>query len=402
MSIHRPMRELQFRTATEADLERVLVIHGSAFPDPRREPARRRNFRANALGTIDDLWIALDGDVIVAHAFLFRLEAHFGGCAVPVAGIASVGVAPEARGQGVATALLEHLHVVARSRGVPIALLWAFRQAFYARLGYGPVSTTGRLAFAPEAVPRHWGTNGALAATAGARPALEGLYERVAERHTGWLRRPRALWDAKWLDERNHVVFVGPAAAPRGYVLFAYEQAHAHARTTILVEELVAEDAESKRALWGFLGAQAGQVAEIEVPIELGDPTPFALRDADGRRFGDALVEHRIGELVAGPMVKVLDLDAALAARGYLYDTKCRVAFGGRTLALSGSAGRVTVEPAPDADVEIDEEAVASVLFGGLTPSAAAALGLARGTGPALANADALLGLPAFFAIDPF
>ncbi len=397
-------KHLEFRPATEApaDLDRAIAIHGSAFPDARREPARRRNFRENALGTIDDLWLAVDDGVIVAHAFLFRLEAYFGGRAVPIAGIASVGVAPEARGRGVASALLEHLHGIARSRGAAIAMLYAFEQAFYARLGYGPVTTSGRLVFAPESVPRAWVGAEAFAAAAADRPALEALYERVAERTTSWLRRPRALWNAKWLDERNHVLAVGPRTAPRGYVVFSYEQAEPHARTTILVEELVAEDTEAKRALYGVLGAQRAQVEEIELAIDLDDPIPYALVDADRRRHGDAAVEHRIGDLTAGPMVKVLDLERALAARGYMYDTKCRVAFGEQVLALAASGGALTVTPASDADVVIDASAVASVTFGGLRPSAAAALGLARGGSAALANADTLFGLPPFFAVDPF
>ena len=47
--------------------------------------------------------------------------------------IASLGVAPEVRGRGVGTALLQHLHVASDVRGDALTMLYAFRQRFYAR-----------------------------------------------------------------------------------------------------------------------------------------------------------------------------------------------------------------------------------------------------------------------------
>ena len=398
--------DLEFRTATQQDLDRVIAIHGSAFPDPRREPERRRNFLANPLGTIDDLWLALDHGEIVGHAFLFRTEAFFGDRPVPTAAIASVGVAPEARGRGVASGLLDHLHREAVTRGAAIALLYAFRHAFYGRHGYAPVSTSARWAFAPESGPDAWlrafRVADARAPRAGDTAALESLYERAALGKTGWIRRPRALWDAKWLDERNHVVVVGPADAPRGYALFVYDQVEGHARTTIAVEEMVSADAEARRVLFGFLAAQRDQVAEVEMELDVDDPIAFALVDPDRRRHGTARVEHTLGTITTGPMVRILDLDRALRARGYLYDTRSRVRLGDRALSLKAAGGVVAIEEVAAVEVEIDAPFVPSVLFGSLAPSAAAAIDGARGAGSALANADALLGLPRFSAIDRF
>src|SRR5689334_13749096 len=109
--------ELRFRAATADDLDRLLEIHLTAFPDDRTIEERKRNFTATAFGTYGDLVVAEREDGIVGHAFLFPLEAWFGGRAIRMGGIASLGVAPEARGQGVGTALLGHLHVLSDIRG---------------------------------------------------------------------------------------------------------------------------------------------------------------------------------------------------------------------------------------------------------------------------------------------
>jgi GNAT superfamily N-acetyltransferase len=146
---------LSFRTARADDLERLIDVHASAFPDPRSRDDRARNFTRNPLGDLTDLWVAVaaDSGAIVAHAFLFPLRAWFGGRLVPVGGIASVGVGPEARRRGIGTALVEHLHAVSLARGDALALLYPFRQAFYARIGYAATSSYRRLRLGPASIP---------------------------------------------------------------------------------------------------------------------------------------------------------------------------------------------------------------------------------------------------------
>ena len=109
--------DLRFRTATRDDLERVLEIHLPSFPDERTVDERSRNFTANPFGTLEDLVVAERAGEIVAQAYLFPLEAWFGGRAVRIGAIASLGVAPELRGRGIGKALLHHLHVAADVRG---------------------------------------------------------------------------------------------------------------------------------------------------------------------------------------------------------------------------------------------------------------------------------------------
>ncbi|HEX8791657.1 MAG TPA: GNAT family N-acetyltransferase, partial [Polyangiaceae bacterium] len=152
----RLLMALTFRTPREADLDRLLEVHTSAFPDPRGREARVRNFTRNPLGRFEDLVLACDGDVIVGHAFLFPLEAWFGGARVRVAGIASIGVAPEARGRGVGSAMLEHLCRTAAARGDAVAVLYAFRQGFYVRAGFATASSYRRLRLHPSSIPSSW------------------------------------------------------------------------------------------------------------------------------------------------------------------------------------------------------------------------------------------------------
>ena len=57
-----PNEDLRFRAATLDDLERVLEIHLTAFPDERTAEIRRRNFTANPFGSFEELVVVERGN----------------------------------------------------------------------------------------------------------------------------------------------------------------------------------------------------------------------------------------------------------------------------------------------------------------------------------------------------
>lgn len=393
------------RPASEDDLERLIDLHTSAFPDPRGRYARAGNFTRNALGHLSDLHVLVEGDALLAHAFLFPLQAWVGGALVPVGGVATVGVAPEARGRGIASVLLQHLHELARARGDVATLLYPFRQGFYGRIGYAPTSSYRRLRFHPAAVP--WSTElPARAASGKDRPALVACRDAAARARTGVLARTERAWDARLADEQRTWLVVEGSTGVEGYVAWTIEQPEAHAAATLVVVEMAAGTAAAARSLWGLVGAQRDQVAAVFADVAADDPIDRALVDADRAHFGDAAVEHAVGELVTGPMVRVLDASRALEARGWPVDGALVLRVDDVTLALTARDGRATVvptAPAAEPDVRMDARTLAAVALGALGPRDAARLGwLTARDDAALARAGALLDLPPYFSSDPF
>jgi predicted acetyltransferase len=395
--------KVSFRPATEDDLERLVDIHAGAFPDPRDHDARVRNFARNAFGALSDLWVLVDGGVALAHAFLFPLEAWFGGRRVAVGGVATVGVAPEARGRGLGTRLLEHLHATARARGDALTVLYPFRQAFYARLGYAPASAYRRLRLHPASIP--WRCEWrAHAARASDRPALVACWDAAASRRTGTLARSERVWEARLADASRTWLLVEDAAGVQGYVAWTIEQDEAHAETRLFVNELAALSAAAERSLWGLVGAQRDQVAVVYADVAADDPVDHALLDADRARFGEAMLEHAVGDVAAGPMLRVTDVRRALESRGWAADGTAVLAIDGETLELGVSGGRASVVPShAEPDARLGAQALAAIAFGGLRPIHAARLGWVQARDErALARVDALLALPPFFSPDPF
>lgn len=414
--------DLRFRAATADDLDRVLEIHMAAFPDPRVIDERRRNFTANRFGTLEDLVVAVRGDDIVGQAFLFSLEAWFGGRAVPVGGIASLAVAPEARGQGIATALLAGLHVASDMRGDALTMLYAFRQRFYARLGYGPTASRRRLVIEPDSIPASWR---ALArarvrrARGDDKTGIVAGYARQASKTTAWLTRDDATWNRHLARERRQFLVADrlstDAPSVAGYVAFEIHQEQSHAATRIVVDEVVADDDVTRLALLGALGATRDQVASIEIEVGASDPLELGLTDPDGRRFGSEAVEHDLGVIVGGPMVRVEDVPRAIEARGYSTDGAFDLVVHASENGVNGAGDEIAVSIRVDnghAEVSAARGAagairttratLASLLYGGLRPSDACRMGLADADARTAARADAILAMPAPTPIDPF
>jgi predicted acetyltransferase len=394
--------EPAFRPAREDDLDRLVEIHLAAYPDARGADARRRNFTANPFGSFDDLFVAeVDGEV-VGHAFLFPMEGWFGGRRVKIGGIASVAVAPEARGRGIARALVRGLHEVSDVRGDAITMLYAFRQGFYASLGYAPVSSRKRLSFDPAAVPEPWRQLARTRVRRGRgddRARIVHLHERAGERASGWTVRTEALWDRIFARERRQLL-----VCEDGYVAFAFEQEEAHAPTIAVVEELAAATDDARRVLFGALGALRDQVSEVVIEVDANDPIEHALLDADRRRFGTDAVEHALGEIVAGPMVRIEDVHRAIEARGYAADGSFDVVVADEiAMSVRVDGGRAEVGAARGTSaLRAGRASLAAIFYGGLRPSDAARLGLVDADERTLARIDAIVAMPAVAPIDAF
>lgn len=405
---------VRIRDATEHDLERLVEIHTLAFPDARGHDARIRNFRSKPLGGLPRLRVAIDpahDDRIVGHAFLLDLDVFIGGRPVRTGGIATVGVEPAHRGRGVATEMLDALHAEAAREGMPLTVLYAFRQGFYDRAGYSPVTPFQRVVLSPASIPASFASPDVRLRHAGVgdREVICSAYARACRRSTGFVARPAARWDELLSDERLTLVLaVDGGGAVVGVVAYRLQQAESHAKIALHVEDLHATDDRARRALFAHLRQQKDQVAEIHVSLGWDDPVVHALVDPDAGRFGDHFVEHGLGRVCGGPLVRLSSLEDLLAARGYEHDGELVLAaevagsmYAARIVVTSGQAAVSPADPA-GADVVLSTHA-ASVLAGGVRLRDAVRLGFARGAShEVIAHADSLLATPAFLSYDGF
>lgn len=312
--------DIQIRTARDEDIERLISIHMTAFPDARNRDQRRRNFVENMRGPLADLCVAERGGALLAHAFLFRMATWIGGNEIGMGGVASVGVAPEARGQGIARKLMQHMLADLHRKRTPLCLLYPFRHHFYGKLGFATVSEVKRLRVPTKALP-NTATN--LVLRAATRPEDFALarrcYERWGEKQTGLVVRRESIWRALFALEGRHLTLVStPQGDVVGYSMHAYLWPPEGMPQEIDVTEMVAETDEARLALLSFFGRQQDQSTYVRLLLDVHDPLLAFVDEPRSASFDSIRTLIPIaGEVGSGAMLRLVDVGAALLARGY-------------------------------------------------------------------------------------
>ncbi len=401
-------RECRIRQAKIADLDRLAEIHAVAYPDARNLSSRLARFSRHPFGngSLEAVRVAEVGKTIVGHAFLFDVRVSLGGRLVPAAAIATVGIAPEARGHGYASQLIEHLHEEARARGAAVSILHAFRHSFYERLGYVPVTPSVRARVAPEALPADRNVS-LRAARKGDRKTIESIYARALPSHTGWLHRSTSMWNELFMNERLCFSLAIENGAACGYAAWSIEQEEPHAPSTVRVREIVAESPLVGRDLLSLFSRMRDQVSAVEFDLPIDSPWLHAFGDGAHPEHGTETLEHPIGQIAGGAMVHILDPSRALSLRGYPSRGTLSFTVGDSKTPWQISSRRdtaaITQKTGTKADLHLTEAGLALVLYGAMPLSHAEALGLAHCRSlSARQHADSFLRIPAYHSIDPF
>jgi predicted acetyltransferase len=323
---------------------------------------------------------------IVAALTHLRLGQWWGGRAVPMGGIAGVNVAPEARGRGLARLLLREAFAEMRAEGVPVSALYPTTGTLYRSVGYGwagewtltdvPLSILpqrGDPALTLEPVPPDPG------------PEARAVHDTVAAGRPGWLRRDDWAWS--WLDlvhrRAGRPRFAYEARRDGRVVGFvSYRAAEAErAGFLVEVEELFAADGGAAASLLALLGGNTTMADDLRTRLPMSLLLPHLAHPQRTRRFRDWWW-----------MLRLVDLPAAVAARGWPPDVDVRVPLsvvdpdhghqeGPWVLVVAGGEGRLERGGAGTVSVHVAD--LAALYAGALDPATMAASGLLIGAGDA-------------------
>jgi predicted acetyltransferase len=307
------------RPVPDGDLEEFLRLEVEIYTLPITfgdGAALRRHLAPDAA-----LAAYADDGRLAGRLITYPLRMWLNGATLAVGGVSGVGVRPEYRRLGLASALLRGAYMAMREAGQAVSLLYPTFYRLYRRNGYALATQTQRYRF--RARDLVLGADGGPAGRFEILPVpdrrrLAPLYERFAAAD-GNTTLVREDW---WWDEHALAQRVAPAmqaliwtcdGAPEGYLVFRQAWADAATRERPLINataqrleivELVAPTPRAYRALVGWIAANDladdGQWAAPD-----GDPLPSLVLDPR------ALMQATI----PGFMLRVVDLPAALAAR---------------------------------------------------------------------------------------
>jgi predicted acetyltransferase len=341
-----------------------------------------------------------DGDAVVAGSGTFPFDLTVPGGQVKAMGLSIVGVLPTHRRRGYLTGMMRSQIDAARERGECVGIHWATEDTIYGRYGYGIGSMAAEIDIprghtAPFASVETPG-QARLVTLAEAEPLVAPVYASVARQSPGMYLRSSAWWQdrllidhpwrrgsggalrcAVWETEGRATAY----AFYRGNQVFERGSSAGH----IFVVEAMGETPEATHAIWRFLFGIDFMARLKSVYLPLDHPLLTSL--AEPRRL-NFLVRD-------GLWVRLIDVGAALSARGYASDDALVIdltdAFcpwnAGRWRVTRGGAEKTTAV----ADLACDVASLGYVYLGGFTWSQLArSMRVAELRAGAIARADAM------------
>ncbi|MGZ4654946.1 GNAT family N-acetyltransferase [Oryzihumus sp.] len=369
--------DVQVRPTTQADHEAFVRAALPAFGTVPDETPRAKQWW-HALEMDRGLVVEDDGHLVATTgAYTFDLTVP-GGRQVPVAGVTCVSVLPTHRRRGLFTALMRRQLQDLRDRGEAVAVLLASEATIYRRCGYGPATTaqTWTIETARGAFLEPVTDDGSLELRErrDATAVMAEVYDAYARVRHGALGRPERLWKAGAgmppvsTEHRFVIVHRDADGVPDGYASYAIHDDRAGGNgRTLIVDEVVASQ-ERVRAV----------LARYCLDHDLVDTVRFARVAADDP-LRWRLADIRAAQTVRSTdwlWVRLLDVPAALAARGYtgsgrlvlqVEDPFCPDLSG--TFALDVEDGEAKCARVEDAtpDLRLDVADLGSTYLGGVS-----------------------------------
>jgi predicted acetyltransferase len=341
-----------------------------------------------------------DGDHVVAGSGTYTFDLAVPGGQVKAMGLTIVGVLPTHRRRGYLRSLMRSQIDAARARGEPVAIHWATEDTIYGRFGYGIASMAAEIdvprehaaPFAQIDVPGH----ARLVPPADAEPLIAPVYESVARQTPGMFERTSAWWqdrlliDHPWRRQNSGALRCAVwecEGRVTAYAFYRVNQMFERGNSIghIFVLEAIGESAEATHAIWRFLfGIDfVARVKAIYLPLD----HPMLLSLAAPRRLNFLVRE--------GLWVRLIDVGAALSARGYASDDAVVIDVAdefcpwnaGRWHIARGRVERTTA----DADLACEVQSLGCIYLGGFSfAELARALRVTELRPGAIGRADAL------------
>jgi predicted acetyltransferase len=385
------------------DFDAQLDLSQRAFgiyPEQRRtrwlHDARLQAGQERFLGAFVD---GMPAGAAVVH----DMRQYWLGQAIKMAGLAGVKVAPEHRGRGIGRALMTEVLRLVDGQGYPLSALYPATMPIYRSLGWELAGATHRFTVparsllvlrAPDAAAGGAGAGHRDVPVRRATPADAATVIRVVgDSHRAARAAGPLTWDegtaGRWLGREDLYSYL---AGDDGFAAYRWSG------DDLWVERVHASTPETLRALWSVIASHCSTADNVSGLIAPDDPFWWLTQERD------AIITRR-----AMWMLRVVDVEAAIAARGFppglsasvpleVHD-QARPANSGRWQ-LTVAEGRGTLTPnegAPSPDpLTLGPRGVAALYAG--TPVATLRLaGLASGGAP---ESDAAL--DAAFAAIPY
>jgi len=350
-----------------------------------------------------DIRVVRVGGRVVGGAGLLPMAQYFGGRAVPMVGIHAVCIATEHRGRAAGSTLMRTAVEEMAGRGVALSTLYPATRPIYRAVGFEMAGTQTTYTVPVAAIRVR--ERGLEVDRVGIEAVddLAEVHAQVARHRNGNLQRTPWVWRRILQPTKGEVscfrVRVG--GRTQGYLVYMGKWRADGSRQDFAVRDLIALDPAAARRLWSLLADQqslGGDVVMVDGP---GAPALRGLSDPT----------YQVDRMLTW-MLRVVDVEAALTARGYAPELSASLDLEVTDDLLAGNRGRfrLTVEGGSArvergggrGDLRIDVRGLAALYSGHATGFDLLTQGLAEADPAVLARAGAVFAGPAPWLIEMF
>lgn len=337
---------------------------------------------------------------VVAGLGVYALAQFWGGESVPMGGVAGVGVAAEARGGGLARAMMTETLRELRAEGVPLSALYASTATLYRTVGYEQAGTKITWEAPLASLPRGRHDLPVRAVDPRESVRFAPLYTARARRWNGHLDRPPAIWSriAEPYDDVAYGYTIGGEDETVAYLVHTQKPLHQNHH------EVVVRD-----MAWSTRAGADRLIALLSDLRSLGDTVVWTGVASDPLV---SLLPEQTARVRAHErwMLRIVDVPRALSMRGFPpVDGEVHLDVmdellpdnAGRWL-LRVRAGRAEVERGGHGDVTLDVAALAPLYTGFASPPVLRAREDLRCEDVALAHLSAIFAGPEPWLCDHF
>ena len=347
-------------------------------------------FYVNLLG-IENFRIATQNQQVLGGVGLISMGQWFGGNSLTIAGIASVGIAPEYRGQGVAAKMLSQTLKELATAGLPLSTLYASTSTLYRKVGYEqagnyhqwavPVDT---IRLQDHSLPMQ---EIKVEDFENYLETFQSLYSQQACQNNGNLNRTSVVWNTilKNKDQPIYAYGIGHSGSLEGYVIFHQKTSPHSQKYNLFIRDMVALTAGAKRRLLTFFADHRSLVHEVQWYGMAIDPLLSFLPEQTAR-------VNRSERW----LLRILNLSHALENRGYSPALNAELHLGVQDEVLPHnqgnwilkiSQGKAEVTPGGRGDLTLSIRALAPLYSSLFSPYQLQGLNQLSGTPEALLTA---------------
>lgn len=319
----------------------------------------------NLMG-IENLRIIHHNKDVAGGLAIMPMAQWWGGASVAMTGIAGVGITPEYRGTGAALSLMQLSVKELYAKGVAISVLYPATQHLYRKAGYeqggsfyGWEIPAQSIQIKEQPLP--------IKAIPAESEIFYELYAKQAKNINGYLNRAQPIWHRIMKPSGKDTFYaylIGSVEEPQGYIILSQHSGEDGA--ILRVRDWVVLTNAAAQTFWSFLNNHRSQIDKIRWRGSVIDNLSLLLPEQTAKI-----------KFTKGWMLRVIDVEKALSARGYLSGIEAElhleitddlITENNGKFILSVANGRANVAKGGKAELKLDIRGLAPLYTGLFTP----------------------------------